>query len=151
MFVVLVTQHAMRMRHACPALQNFSTLSHERHDFRNRVTEHKMCVLTHSTILSEKFLILRITEQYLIKFYIVRHVKYLLFLSDISKIWIFSTYFRKVFKYQISQKSYQWKPSCSMRRDGRTGRQRDRQTDLTKLIVAFRNFANAPKNTQFNI
>ena len=86
MFVVLVTQHAMRMRHACPALQNFSTLSHERHDFRNRVTEHKMCVLTHSTILSEKFLILRITEQYLIKFYIVRHVKYLLFLSDISKI-----------------------------------------------------------------
>jgi len=45
-----------------------------------------MCVLTHSTILSEKFLILRITEQYLIKFYIVRHVKYLLFLSDISKI-----------------------------------------------------------------
>jgi hypothetical protein len=30
----------------------------------------------------------------------------------------------------------------SMKTDGR----RDRQTDMTKIIVAFRNFANAPKN-----
>jgi hypothetical protein len=29
--------------------------------------------------------------------------------------------------------------------DRRTDRQTDRQTDTTKLIVAFRNFANAPK------
>ena len=29
--------------------------------------------------------------------------------------------------------------------DGRTDRQRDKGTDMTKLIVAFRNFANAPK------
>jgi len=29
--------------------------------------------------------------------------------------------------------------------DGRTGRQTDRQTDLTKPIVAFRNFAYAYK------
>ena len=29
--------------------------------------------------------------------------------------------------------------------DGRTGGQTDRQTDMTKLIVAFRNFANVPK------
>jgi hypothetical protein len=31
--------------------------------------------------------------------------------------------------------------------DGRT----DRQTDMTKLRVAFRNFANAPKNKQLYI
>jgi Fe-S-cluster formation regulator IscX/YfhJ len=30
--------------------------------------------------------------------------------------------------------------------DGRTDGRTDRQTDMTKLIVAFRNFANAPKN-----
>jgi len=39
-FVALVTEHAMRMRRVilssvtCPALQNFSTLSHKRRDFR---------------------------------------------------------------------------------------------------------------------
>jgi hypothetical protein len=31
------------------------------------------------------------------------------------------------------------------RRDGQKGRQTDRQTDMTELIVAFRTFANAPK------
>ena len=29
--------------------------------------------------------------------------------------------------------------------DGRTGRRTDGRTDMTKLIVAFRNFTNAPK------
>jgi Fe-S-cluster formation regulator IscX/YfhJ len=33
----------------------------------------------------------------------------------------------------------QWEPSCSLRTD--------RQTDMKKLIVAFRNFADAPKNS----
>jgi hypothetical protein len=70
--------------------------------------------------------------------YVGRHVKYLLFLSDCNEIWIFSTDFRKILKYQNSQKSFQWEPSCSMRTD--------RRTDMTKLIVAFRNFAQAPKN-----
>ena len=35
------------------------------------------------------------------------------------------------------------------RTDGRTDKREDRQTDMTKLIVAFRNFANAPKNYNF--
>jgi hypothetical protein len=39
--------------------------------------------------------------------------------------------------YQISSKSVQREPICSMRTDGRT--------DLTKLVVAFRNFAKGPK------
>jgi Fe-S-cluster formation regulator IscX/YfhJ len=30
---------------------------------------------------------------------------------------------------------------------GQADRETDRQTDMTKLIVAFRNFENAPKNT----
>jgi len=37
-FVALVIQHAMRMRHivtvVCPAVQYSSTLSHKRHDFK---------------------------------------------------------------------------------------------------------------------
>ena len=32
------------------------------------------------------------------------------------------------------------------RTDGQTDRQTDKRTYMTKVIVAFRNFANAPKN-----
>jgi len=41
---------------------------------------------------------------------------------------------------QISNfiKSVQWEPNCSMWMDGQTG--------MTKLIVTFPNFTNAPKN-----
>jgi hypothetical protein len=52
-FVALGIQHAMRMRHIVicgrPILQNISTLSHKRHDFRRKVAEHKMCVSIFST------------------------------------------------------------------------------------------------------
>jgi len=57
--------------------------------------------------------------------------------------------FRKILKYQISCKSARWEPSSSMWVDGRTERQIDRQTDMTKLIIAFRNFVNARKRTLF--
>ena len=66
------------------------------------------------------------------------HVKYLLFLSDFIEIWIFATYFLKIIKYQISRKSVQWELTCTKRMD--------RRVDITKLIVAFHNFAKAPKN-----
>jgi len=53
---------------------------------------------------------------------------------------IFSTGFRKIIKYH--EKSVQWEPSL-FQEDGLT----DTQTDMTKLIVTFRSFANAPKNS----
>ena len=40
-----------------------TTLSHKWHDFREKVIEHKMCVLIFSTTLSETFLILRRIRQ----------------------------------------------------------------------------------------
>jgi hypothetical protein len=50
------------------------------------------------------------------------YITYSLFLSDFNETWIFLTGFRKILKNQISWKSVQWKPSCSMRTDGQTDR-----------------------------
>ena len=51
--VALVTQHAIRMRHivicGLSGSTIFYTLSHKRHDFQKKVTEHKMCVLIFCT------------------------------------------------------------------------------------------------------
>jgi hypothetical protein len=49
--------------------------------------------------------------------------------------------FEKYSFYQISWKSAQWQPGCSMRAEGRTG--------MTKLLVAFRNFPNARKMLKY--
>jgi len=50
---------------------------------------------------------------------------------------------------QISsfRKPVLWDPTCSMRVNG----QIDGETDITKLIVAFLNFANAPKIRQLTV
>jgi hypothetical protein len=73
-----------------------------------------------------------------------RHVKNSLFLLDFNETRIFSTDFRNIRKYQISRKSAQWETSSSMRADVRTDK-RD------ELIVAFRNFTNAPENGEDSI
>jgi hypothetical protein len=63
-------------------------------------------------------------------------LKYPLFFSDFIETQIFSTDFRKIIK-QILMKI------CPVVAELLRA---DRRTDMTKLIVAFRNFASAPKN-----
>jgi hypothetical protein len=70
--------------------------------------------------------------------YIGLHVKYPLLLPDFNETVTFSTYVQNKLKYQFSRKPVQWEPSFSMRTDG--------WTDMTKLIVAFRNFEKKKKN-----
>jgi hypothetical protein len=55
--------------------------------------------------------------------------------------------FEKYSNIKFREKSVQWNPSCSTRMDGRT----DEQTDTTKLIVAFRNFANARNKNSISL
>jgi hypothetical protein len=69
--------------------------------------------------------------------YIGRHVKYSLFMSDFIKTWIFSTDFREILKCHV-MKILLMGAEFSMRTNGE-------RTDMTKLIVAFRIFANASK------
>ena len=62
--MALVIAHAKRMRRvvlsavSCSAVPHFPTLSHKRQDFREKIIEHKICLIC-STTLSEKILILR--------------------------------------------------------------------------------------------
>jgi hypothetical protein len=70
-------------------------------------------------------------------------VKYLLFLSSVNKSSIFSIGFRK----KNTKILHFVSPSggsrvVSVRADG----QRNRRTDMTKLVVALRNFAKGPKS-----
>jgi hypothetical protein len=63
------------------------------------------------------------------------HVKYPLFSSDLNVTWILSTDFSK--KAQMSS-------FIKIRPVGAEMLHADRLTDMTNLIVAFRNFVNAP-------
>jgi len=51
-------------------------------------------------------------------------------------------FFEKILKNLISWMSFQWKSSCHAGR--RTGVWTDSRRDMTRLIVAFRNFSKAP-------
>ena len=68
----------------------------------------------------------------------LRDVKYPLFFSNFDTTYIFSTDFRKMIKYHGNMSSGSRVVPCG-RADG--------QTDMTKLIVTFRNFPNAPRNS----
>jgi hypothetical protein len=114
---------------------SFSTLSHKRHDFRETLLNIK-CVFWFSLKpLFETFLILRLQRDIIINIH-KSHVNYALFLSlELS--------------HQIFEKSnikFHKNPSNGSRvvPCGWT----DRQTEMTKLIVEFRNFANAPNKTR---
>jgi hypothetical protein len=66
--------------------------------------------------------------------YIGLNINYQLFSSDFNGNWIFLAGFRKILEYQMKIPTV-----------GAELFYADGQTDMTKLIVTFRNFANAPK------
>jgi len=82
------------------------------------------------------------------KAYIGLHVKWPLFLSDFNENWIFSTDFRRIFKCAISRNptsGSEFIPRRQIQTDRRTDGRTGGQTDITRLIVAFRNFAEEAK------
>jgi hypothetical protein len=119
-------------------LPYFSTLFHKRHYFWEKLLSINVCFDFVYRFCSEIFLFLRRIQRDIIIIYIRPYVKYPLFLSGINETCTFSTDFRKILRYQISWKSVQWEPSCSMQTDG--------LIDMTKSIVAVRSFANAPND-----
>ena len=91
-----------------------------------------MCVLIFSTFLSETFLILRGIQRHTSKYVYwppCQILKNLNFLDRFSK-----------------KKNYQISICIKSRPLGAEPVHEDGLTDMTQLIVAFRNFANTPKN-----
>jgi len=105
--------------------------------FEKKILNIKYVLVFSVQLLSETFLILRKFSEILSKFCIGHHVKYPLFVSDFNKTLIFWAYFLKILIFKISWQSVHLEPYFSVR----TGRRRD----MTKLIFAFHNYANAPK------
>jgi hypothetical protein len=134
----------MRVRHIDNSRQSgstiFSTSHYQRHGFRKNKKLLKKVFISSTSVVWNSY----DSKKYLARYdkYICMgsHVNYPLFLSDFNETWIFWTNFRKVLKYQIS-----CNPSIGSRvvPYGRT--------DMTKLIIAVRNFSNASKIFQTKV
>jgi hypothetical protein len=107
----------------CPALQYFPTLSHKRHDFWEKATEHKMCVLIFSTTcvwnISHSKKNWARYDQNCISV-CMKSTGYCW--QIVMKLELYRQVLEEIPAYQILRKSIQWEPSCSMRTDGRTRR-----------------------------
>jgi hypothetical protein len=147
MSVALVIQHAKRTRHiifssvACLALQHLSTLTHKLikdmiFEGGGGLTEHKMHVLIFSATLVRNISHLKKKLSEIPWIYTGVHVEYPLFLSHFNETWIFSTRYSK--NRQLSTFIKKKKPSSGSPVVPWV------RTHITKLIVAFRNFAIAP-------
>ena len=93
----------------------FPLLSHERHVFRRKVIQNKVCVLISSTTFvcnsshSQWDTIINVHDL---------HVKYQLLLSYFYQICPSGQILKKkILRYQISWKSIQWEHNCPMRTD----------------------------------
>jgi hypothetical protein len=131
MFVALVIQRAMRMRHIFYNI--FHVISLRARFSKNSHWTQNVCFDFLYDLYLKHFSFWEEMSEILLKMYIGVHVKCRLLLADCNETWIFSRGFRKILNCQISWKSVQWEQSCSMRSD--RGR-----TDMTKLMVAIRKF-----------
>jgi hypothetical protein len=111
----------------------FSTLFHTCHDFLKNLWNLKCALWFPFQLLSETYIILRRIQGVIIINDTCLHVKHPSFFSYCKETWIYATEFRKVVKYQISWKTVQWQPSCSMRTD----RQMDGRIGMMKLNSCF--------------
>jgi len=105
--------------------------------FEKKVFEHKMCVLIFCISFVSTIYVSEEMGEIWSKMYIFLHLKYPLFLSDFNETLIFLTYFQK--NAQVSN-------FIQIHLVGGKLFHVDEQTDMMKLVVVLRNFANTPKN-----
>jgi hypothetical protein len=105
--------------------------------------EHRNMFWFFLQILTEKYPTLRRIKRYIITNVLLRSsCKVPAIRVRFNDTWIFWTELREILKYHMLI-SVQWESSCSM--------QADRQTDMAKLIVTFRNFTNESKSDTLDV
>ena len=108
-----------------------------------------MCILVFSTFMSEAFLILRQTEQDMVKnVHWSSHKIPVILVRFLMKLDFSQHIFKKIHKNQISWKSVHWEPSCSMHTYGWPDGQRDRHDEANS---SFCNFGNVLKDVLFQL
>jgi len=146
--VALVIYHAIRMRciiltsEACLAVPYLSTISHKRYGFRENVTEHKMCVLIFSTILSQIFLVLRRIQ---------RDIIINLNRSSCTVPVVLARLQRNLKFFDRLSGNTEIRNFKEIRQVGAELFHMDGETDVMKLVVTFLSFTNAPKEICINI
>ena len=140
--VALGIRHELCMNHIAiwglPGYTVLSTLSQSRHYFWYKFTDQIIVFWISLQRSSRTFRFLRRNEQDLIKMYIDLHLKVHLVNPIIMKL-EFSCQVSKILNCQFLWNYLQLEQICYMRAD--------RQTDMKKVIVAFRNFAKARNNS----
>ena len=109
--------------------------------WKQKVTEHIMCVFISSKHLSVTFLIPKVLQDISITVRSVR-VRYVLFLSYFKATWFFLADFIKILN-KFHENPFRGNRVFPC---GRTNGQTGINTDMTKLTVHFRNLANTTKN-----
>jgi hypothetical protein len=116
---------------ACPALPYLSKVSRKLYDFSKEILNIKYVVIF-STSSSEIFLSLRRIQRYFIINMHRSSCKIPIILIGFCRTYFFSGRFSKKINFQISSKSIQWEPRCSLwtnrQIDGETDRRTGRQT-----------------------
>ena len=145
MFVALRIRHAKRMHHIviCGlSVRMYNIFPHfptKGTIFERKLLDTKCVFLFSPQLLSETFLILRTAVRDTMREMCIGLHEKCRYYWQVERNLTFLDRFSKKFQISyISLKSGQCEPSCSMRTD--------RRTDITKLKVAFRKFANASKN-----
>ena len=109
----------MKLELSPQIVENYSSINF--HENSSRI-ERKMCVMIPSTHFPETFLVLKRNERGMVINIYRSSWKVPVFLSYFNETWTVSTDCRKLLKYQLSWKSVQGKPSCSMLTDGQKKR-----------------------------
>jgi hypothetical protein len=142
--------HAILSPGCLPRCTIFFTLSHKRHDFREEMSNIKFVLNFYSSFISNIYQSNKNSARY-------RKCRYVFIHSTCysCQILIKPEFSRQVFA-KSSNIQFHENPSSGSRvvacgqTDRRTNGYADRRTDMTKVTVAFRYFANVLKNNRYS-